>query len=180
MNPTLGMLYFSAVAVGLIKGDAVRVYNLTGVSDPIQQQLQRDDIIYRDYQDGDRPKYDCADHDEICYVAIDKSDSPHTVVGVIEMHIPDKGMEQELKELIMAKVPPSKRDGIIGYINFIFVMTNWRVATNLIEKKLTDIKEKMPKVVAIIAMLCISGGQDADNLCALPAVKVMSYTISRL
>mmetsp|Transcript_3101 Transcript_3101/g.3526 ORF Transcript_3101/g.3526 Transcript_3101/m.3526 type:complete len:141 (+) Transcript_3101:25-447(+) len=88
-----------------------------------------------------------------CFVAVDTSVSPKTVIGVIMTEIPsDPENEPKVQELIRKELPPARRNDVLGYIEKVEVVVEWwrkGIATALISKKISFIRQTMPKVVAM-------------------------------
>ncbi|KAF4664881.1 hypothetical protein FOL47_004895 [Perkinsus chesapeaki] len=151
MTILMKKLLFVALLVAYTRGDVDPLHDFIDASD--------DDsgVTYRDYQAGDKmnggPVAACDKPLRRCFVAVDTSVGPKTVIGVIETEIPDSTLDKDTGKLIRDKTPPSvKKDGEIGYIHGVAVVDAWRrrgIATNLIDLRFKNIDDKRPEVSAL-------------------------------
>ncbi|EER04216.1 hypothetical protein Pmar_PMAR011283, partial [Perkinsus marinus ATCC 50983] len=61
--------------------------------------------------------------------------SPQTVIGVVNLEIPEDDTPQEIKTAIKDHRPKGSKSGEIGYIRLVYVLEAWRrqkIATTLL------------------------------------------------
>ncbi|KAF4662304.1 hypothetical protein FOL47_006326 [Perkinsus chesapeaki] len=112
-----------------------------------------ENIAYRNYQEGDTfgrfpLEANCQDRPGIpCYVAVDLNMGANTVVGFIEMTIPDR-LSKGSEAAVRSRMSDPKKKGRFGFINHVVVSKDYRrnkIGTKLVEysiecgKKTSDI-----------------------------------------